>query len=94
MPLFMVQHTHTAEACPAGNTEVAPQLLQLLAGAPQAGVTILGEAVVDGEHELNIIASADDAGTIEQFMAPFGQMGAVSVRPASHCERVVGRGYC
>ena len=94
MPLFVVQHTHTAESCPAGDREAAPQLLQLIAAAPQAGVTILGEAVVDGEHELNIIATADDAGTIEQFMAPFAQMGSVTVRPASHCENVVGRGYC
>ena len=80
--------------CPAGDAEVAPQLLQVLAGASEAGVTILAEAVVDGQHELNIIASAEDAPTVERFMAPFAQMGSVSVREASHCERVVGRGFC
>lgn len=94
MPLFFVQHKHDAATCPAANAEVAPQLLQLLAGAPAAGVTILAEAVVDGGHELNIVATAADAPTVEQFMAPFAQMGSVTVRPASHCELVVGRGFC
>ena len=86
--------THEAATCPARDEELAPQLLQLLAGAPQAGVTIHSEAVVDGEHELNLIASADSADSIERFMAPFAQMGSVTVRAASHCERVVERGYC
>ena len=72
MPLYFVQHKHDDAACPAQDPEVVPQLVQLLASAPSAGVTILGEAVVDGEHELNIIATAADGLTIEQFMAPFG----------------------
>ena len=94
MPLYFVQHKHEAATCPAQDAEVAPQLLQLLAAAPSAGVTILSEAVVDGGHELNIIATADAAPTVEQFMAPFAQMGSVTVQPASHCEVVVDRGYC
>ena len=61
VPLYFVQHKHDAATYPAQNAKVAPQLLQLLAAAPSAGVTILGEAVVDGGHELNIIATADDA---------------------------------
>ena len=94
MPLFVVQHKHDAATCPAGSKETGAQLLQLLAGASQAGVTIHGEAVVDGEHELHLIADAESAETVEQFMAPFGQMGSVTVRAASRCERVVERGYC
>ncbi len=94
MPLYVVQHSHGADTCPAGDKELAPQLLQLLAAAPQAGVTILAEAVVDGQHELNIIASAADAPTVERVMAPFAQMGSLTVREASHCERVVERGFC
>lgn len=94
MPLYVVQHHHEAATCPAADKEVAPQLLELLAGAPQAGVTILAEAVVDGQHELNIIAGAEDAATVERFMAPFAQMGSVTVREASQCERVVARGFC
>lgn len=94
MALFMVQHTHAPDVCPAPDRKVAPQLLQILAAAPEAGVRILAEAVVDGEHELNLIVEADDANTVERFMSPFGQMGRVTVRPASPCERVVERGRC
>lgn len=94
MALFVVQHTHTAETCPASDKEMAPMLLEILAAAPQAGVTILAEAVVDGEHELNLIVEAAQPSAVEEFMAPFGQMGTVSVRAASRCEKVVERGAC
>ena len=94
MPLFVVQHKHDAATCPAGDKETGGQLLQILASAPQAGVTIRAEAVVDGQHELNLIADAENAEAMEQFMAPFGQMGSVTVRAASVCEAVVDRGFC
>lgn len=94
MALFFIQHQHDAATCPAGDAHAAPQLLQLLASAPQSGVTILADAVVDGAHELNLIAAADRPATVERFMAPFAQFGSVSIRPASHCESVVGRGHC
>jgi hypothetical protein len=94
MALFVVQHRHEAAVCPAGNAEVAPQLLKLLASAPQAGITILAEAVVDGAHELDLIVNAPEAAAVERFMGPFAQMGSVSVRPASLCETVVERGAC
>ncbi len=94
MSLFVVQHKHDAATCPAGDAQVAPQLLQLLASAPQQGVTILAEAVVDAGHELDMIVDAANAATVEAFMGPFAQMGSVTVRAASHCEVVVGRGAC
>ena len=94
MPLFVVQHTHDPAVCPAPNREVGEQLLGVLAAALVAGVTIHAEAVVDGEHELNMIVGAQDAATVEQFMQPFGQLGTVSVRQASACEQVVERGAC
>ena len=79
---------------PRPNPQVAPQLLQLLASGPQQGVKILAEAVVDGGHELNMIVDAPSASVVEGFMAPFAQMGSVSVRQASLCETVVERGRC
>ncbi len=94
MALFVVQHRHEASVCPAGNAEMAPQLLRLLGSAPQAGIAVLAEAVVDGGHELDMIVDAPDAQAVEQFMGPFAQMGSVSVRAASHCEQVVERGAC
>ncbi len=94
MSLFVVQHTHSADGCPAADQEMAPMLLKVLASAPQSGVEILAEAVVDGQHELNLIVSAQDQGSVEEFVAPFRLMGTVSVRQASACERVVERGGC
>ena len=94
MALFMVQHWHEAATCPAGDPQRGGMLLQLLASAPKAGITIRAEAVVNGAHELNIIAEGADAATVEKFMAPFGMMGSVTVRPASVCEQVVERGRC
>ncbi len=94
MSLFVVQHKHDSAACPAADAERAPQLLQVLAGAPQAGITILAEAVVDGGHELDLIVDAPDSAVVEGFMGPFAQMGTVSVRAASSCEQVVERGAC
>lgn len=94
MALFVVQHKHDSAACPASDKARAAGLLQLLAGAPSAGVTIRAEAVVDGQHELNLIVDAPSAATVEQFMQPFAQMGSVTVRAASPCERVVDRGFC
>ena len=94
MPMFLVQHKHDAATCPAANKEVAPQLLQLLDHAGQAGLTIHGEAVIDGEHELNMIVEAATAAAIEQYLAPFGQMGSLTVRGGSVCKDVVARGFC
>jgi len=94
MSLFVVQHKHDASTCPAANAEVAPQLLRLLASGAGQGVNILAEAVVDGGHELDMIVEAQTTSAVEAFMAPFAQMGSVSVRPASHCETVVERGTC
>ena len=94
MTLFVVQHRHAPDACVAGHPEYGPQLLAILAGASEAGVEIRAEAVVDGEHELNLIVEAANSETVVQFMQPFMMMGSVSVRAGSACERVVERGYC
>lgn len=96
MSLFVVQHQHPAEQCPAGNREMAPMLLKHLApeNTKQYGITIQGEAVIDNAHTLYLIAEAPDRGRLEQFMAPFAQVGSVDVMPASPCETVVERGGC
>src|SRR5438270_13573139 len=94
MSLFVVQHRHAAESCPAGNREMAPMLLKHLSpqNTQQYGITIRSEAVVDNAHTLYLIADAPDRERLEQFMAPFAQVGSVEVLPASPCERVIERG--
>ena len=96
MSLFVVQHVHEAETCPAGDPQMGPMLLKMLA-APNAekfGVTIKSEAVLDGRHTLYLTVDAEDEAKIKEFMAPFSQMGTVEVWPASSCERVVERKKC
>jgi len=96
MALFVVQHRHDAEHCPAGNRQMAPMLLKHLspANAASYGLTIHGEAVVDGAHTLVMIVDAPDRENVTRFMQPFAQAGSVDVLPASACEIVVGRGAC
>jgi hypothetical protein len=61
--------------------------------AEQFGLSLRGEAVVDGAHELFLILEGEGE-TIDQFMAPFGQFGTVDVLPSSRCEQVVARARC
>jgi hypothetical protein len=96
MSLFVVQHKHAPESCPAGDPQMGPMLLKHIAppNAGSFGITVEGEAVVDGQHTLYMVLTAGDEAKVRDFMAPFAQMGSVEVWPASHCERVVERGKC
>jgi uncharacterized protein with GYD domain len=62
--------------------------------AAQYGINILAEAVVEGQHTLQLILEANNTQKVEAFMAPFAQMGSVDVLPANPCEVVVSRGKC
>lgn len=96
MARFVVQHKHPAESCPAGHPEMGPMLLTHISppNAASAGVTVLGDAVIDGEHTFYLILEAQDMEKITQFMAPFAQAGTVEIWPANTCEQVVERGEC
>jgi DMSO/TMAO reductase YedYZ molybdopterin-dependent catalytic subunit len=58
------------------------------------GVEILGEAVVQGEHTMFLIAEASDENHLREFLQPFQMAGSVDVFPASTCARVVASGGC
>jgi DMSO/TMAO reductase YedYZ molybdopterin-dependent catalytic subunit len=58
------------------------------------GVEILGEAVVQGEHTMFLIAEAADEVRLREFLQPFQLAGSVDVYPASTCARVVASGGC
>jgi hypothetical protein len=96
MSLFVVQHRHPAERCPARDPGMAAMLLQHLSpsSAKRHGLTIHGEAVVDNAHALYMIVDAPDQQAVTRFMQPFAQAGSVEILPASPCEVVVGRGGC
>ena len=96
MSLFVVQHQHPAERCPAGHPEMGPMLLKHIAppNAANFGVKVRGEAVIDGEHTFYLILEAEGDDKIREFMAPFAQAGTVEIWPASTCEQVVDRAQC
>ncbi len=96
MSLFVVQHKHAAETCPAAHPEMGPMLVKHVSpqNASNFGVTIHADAVLDGKHTLYLIVEAEDEETIKEFMAPFSQMGNLEISPASSCERVVERKKC
>jgi uncharacterized protein with GYD domain len=75
---------------------MSAMLLQHLSkgNAGKFGINIHGEAVVDGQHTLHLILEAGDRQKVQEFVAPFAQMGSVEVLPASPCEVVVKRGKC
>lgn len=96
MSLFVARHQHAAETCPARNPAMGKMLLDHLGGetAREHGVVIHGEAVIDGQHTLYLIAEADDRAQFEAFLQPFAMAGSVEVWPASHCAAIVERGGC
>jgi hypothetical protein len=96
MPLYVVEHQHQAETCPAGDPLMGPMLAQYVSppNAENFGLTIHGEAVLDGAHTLVLIVDAPEEGTVERFMTPFAQVGTVDIKAANRCETVVARAFC
>lgn len=96
MPLFIAEHRHPADRCPAGNPQMAPFLLQILsnANAQKHGLKIQADAVAAGRHHLYVIVEGPSEAAVRSYLAPFGQAGSLEVVPASHCEEVVARGKC
>jgi DMSO/TMAO reductase YedYZ molybdopterin-dependent catalytic subunit len=96
MALFVVKHQHEAERCPAKDPFHGASLLNHLSrpNVRRHGVTVQGEAIVQGEHTLYLIVEADHEASIREFMAPFSMAGSLDVYPASTCARVVAGGGC
>jgi DMSO/TMAO reductase YedYZ molybdopterin-dependent catalytic subunit len=96
MPLFVVRHSHAGERCPAQDPYMGAMLLNHLSrpNVRRHGVEILGEAVVQGEHTMFLIAEATDEARLREFLQPFQMAGSLDVYPASTCARVVASGGC
>ena len=62
MSLYFVRHQHSAETCPAKDPEMGQMLLQHLTktNARKFGVDLIGDAVLDSQHTLVLIAEAED----------------------------------
>jgi hypothetical protein len=62
MALFIVRHQHAPKRCPTDDPQMGVVLLNHLSrsNVRQHGVEIQGEAVVQGEHTLYLVAKAQD----------------------------------
>lgn len=96
MSLYFVRHQHSPETCPAKNPEMGQMLLQHLtkSNAKKFGIDLIGDAVLDSQHTLVLIAESEDKQYLENFMQPFAQAGPVEIINASTCEAVVERQGC
>jgi hypothetical protein len=73
MPLFVVEHEHPTDRCPAANPQMAPFLLQVLSNsnAQKHGLRILADAVARGQHHLYVIVEGPDAEAVKTYLAPW-----------------------
>jgi ribosomal protein L7Ae-like RNA K-turn-binding protein len=96
MSLYFVRHQHSAATCPAKDPVMGQMLLEHLskANARKYGIDLQGDAVLDGQHTLVLIAEAEDPQYVQDYMQPFAQAGTVEIMPASTCEAVVARQGC
>jgi uncharacterized protein with GYD domain len=96
MALYFVCHQHTAETCPAKNSEMGQMLVQHVdkKNARKYGVDLIGDAVLDAQHTFVMIVEAEDKEYVQNFMQPFAMAGSVEITAASSCEAVVERGGC
>jgi DMSO/TMAO reductase YedYZ molybdopterin-dependent catalytic subunit len=64
------------------------------ANARAHGLSIQGEAVLDGEHSLLLIVEAETEQGLREFMAPFADAGTVEIKGATTCAGVLAVGGC
>ena len=96
MPIFVVEHEHSADTCPAKDPKMGRMLLEHLSdeNAKKYNVKIKAEGVVDGSHKLYLIIESNERENVNRFMEPFAKVGSVKVMQASPCEAVVERQGC
>jgi len=95
IPLFVAQHHHRPEDCPAAPGRGVLLLSRVsAASAARYGVTIEAEALFDGEHCLLLVVEAPSQQAVEHFLAFLAHPGDLQVLPASSAEEAVERGGC
>jgi hypothetical protein len=76
MSLFVVQHHHEADRCPARDPRMAQMLLKHLSpqNSESYGRTICAEAVVNNAHTLFMIVDEPDRESVNRFIQPFARL--------------------
>jgi uncharacterized protein with GYD domain len=62
--------------------------------ADKFGVKIHADVVHRGEHRMMMVLEADSQAKVEEYVAPFGQVGTVEVKEVATCEEVVRTETC
>ena len=88
MALFLIEHHHTEETCPTRNLDMVRGLRAHVTpeNAKSMGVNLLGDWVNEAEHTVVMIVESDTQQAAENFAAPFGMNGSVSVKMGATCE--------
>ncbi len=90
MPVYLIQHSHTADTCPTRNPDMVRALRSHVTAenAARMGVTLLADWVHEAEHTVVLVVEADTLERAEAFGAPFRQVGAVTVKAGQTCDEV------
>lgn len=90
MPVYLVQHTHTAETCPTKNQEMVRQLANHVTQvtADKYGVKILADWVSEPEHTVILVLEADSPDKAVNFALPFLNVGSLTIRAGATCGQV------
>jgi hypothetical protein len=93
--LFVVQHRHPPDRCPA-SSESGPLLLSRVSAAAAAryGVSIEAEAFLQEEHLMLLVVQAASQEAVERFLAFLPGPHSLRVLPACSAEEAVQRGGC
>src|SRR5215213_5385751 len=88
MPLFLIDHHHTAETCPTNNLDMVRGLRAHVSAenARSMGINLLADWVNEAEHHVVMVVETDAQSKAEAFAAPFGMNGSVSVQIGMTCE--------
>jgi hypothetical protein len=90
MSLFLIEHSHTEETCPRKNLDMVQGLRMHVTeeNAQRMGLKLLADWVYEPEHRVVLVVDADSQQKAEEFAAPFGMNGKVSVQAGETCEDV------
>jgi hypothetical protein len=89
MALFLIEHHHTAEACPTRNLDMVRALRAHVTpqNAQSMGVNLLADWVNEPEHTVIMVVESDSQEKAEGFASPFGMVGTISVKAGATCEQ-------
>jgi uncharacterized protein with GYD domain len=96
MPLFFVEHQHSADTCPTKDKNMMLMLGKHVTqpSADQFGVKIHSDVVHPGEHRMMMVLEAAAQSNVDDFVKPFGMVGSVDVKEVVTCETVVETATC